>query len=91
MIRSFSHKGLRELFETGRSRRVNPDFRERILRLLDLLNSAVEPGDMNQPGLHFHALRGMAMRYSVRVSGNWRLTFGWKDFDATGVDLEDYH
>lgn len=30
-------------------------------------------------------------RYSVRVTGNWRLTFAWEDGDAVAVDLEDYH
>jgi hypothetical protein len=30
-------------------------------------------------------------RYAVNASGNWRITFGWKDGDAIDVDLEDYH
>jgi proteic killer suppression protein len=30
-------------------------------------------------------------RDSVRVTGNWRITFGWEENDATDVDLEDYH
>jgi len=27
----------------------------------------------------------------VRVTGNWRLTFGWRDGGATDLDLEDHH
>jgi proteic killer suppression protein len=47
---------------------------------------------MNIPGFRFHALRGKeAGRYAVDASGNWRVTFGWKDLDAVDVDLEDYH
>ncbi len=47
---------------------------------------------MDLPGFHFHALKGDAKgRYSVRVSGNFRITFGWHDDDAIDVDLEDYH
>jgi toxin HigB-1 len=30
-------------------------------------------------------------RYAVDASGNWRITFGWSEGDATEVDLEDYH
>ena len=45
---------------------------------------------MNLPGYHFHALRGVR-RWSVRVTGNWRITFGWSGIDAIDVDLEDYH
>lgn len=91
VIRSFRHKGLRQLFETGDSAKVSPDQRARIVRLLDVLESSAAPGDMNLPGFHFHPLRGRPVRYSVRVTGNWRLTFGWQDSGAIDVDLEDYH
>ena len=47
---------------------------------------------MNLPGLFFHALKGRDRgRYSVRVTGNYRPTFGWNGDDAIDVDLEDYH
>lgn len=91
MIRTFRHKGLREIFECGRSRRVDPALQARVLRLLDVLNAAATPADMHLPGFHFHRLRGRPVRYSVRVTGNWRLTFAWDESDAIQVDLEDYH
>lgn len=91
MIRSFRHKGLRQLFETGNSAKVSPDQQARILRLLDVLEGSAVPEDMNLPGFYFHRLRGRPLRYSVRITGNWRLTFGWQDADAIDVDLEDYH
>lgn len=33
----------------------------------------------------------MGGRYSIRVTGNWRLTFRFEDGDVFEVDLEDYH
>jgi len=30
-------------------------------------------------------------RYAVEAGRNWRITFGWTEGDAVGVDLEDYH
>jgi proteic killer suppression protein len=45
---------------------------------------------MDVPGYVFHPLRGQA-RFSVRVTGNWRITFGFEGEDAVDVDLEDYH
>jgi len=40
----------------------------------------------------FHALAGRDRgRYAVNASGNWRITFGWTEGDATDIDLEDYH
>ena len=56
------------------------------------LDSAASPEDMNDPGLHFHALSGnMKGRYSVRLTANWRMTFGWQSDNAVDVDLEDCH
>jgi toxin HigB-1 len=56
-----------------------------------LLDVAEKPEHMNIVGLHFHALQGKPKRWSVRVSGNYRITFGWSDEYALDVDLEDYH
>lgn len=47
---------------------------------------------MNLPGLDLHPLRGdRAGTWAVKVSGNWRITFGFADNDAVDVDYEDYH
>ena len=92
MIRTFRHKGLRQLFETGRSRAVAADLQRRLIRQLDFLNRAVSPADMNLPGFRLHELKGERKgTWSVTVSGNWRLTFTFSDGDAFDVDLEDYH
>ena len=91
MVGSFRHKGLRELFETGRSRRIRPDLQDRILRRLDALDAATRPSEMNIPGFDFHALRGTPRRYTVHVNGPWCITFGWEADDALDVDLEQYH
>lgn len=91
MIRTFKHKGLRGLFESGHSAKVSPAMRARCLRLLDALNAAAAPEDMNLPGLGFHKLQGTPPRYAVSVTGNWRVTFAWLEGDAVDVNLEDYH
>jgi proteic killer suppression protein len=47
---------------------------------------------MNLPGLRLHALKGkLKGRWSVTISGNWRITFGFEGKDAVLVDYEDYH
>lgn len=92
MIRTFRHKGLRRLFEAGRSRGVSADLARRLIRQLDLLNRAASPRDMDLPGYRLHELKGArAGTWSVSVSGNWRLTFTFLEGDAFEVDLEDYH
>lgn len=91
MIESFRHKGLRELFETGSSRRVAPALAERIKLRLDALDGARDLGALTQPGFDFHPLRGKPQRYSIHVNGPWCLTFEWVDGHALRVDLENYH
>jgi len=50
------------------------------------------PLDMDLPDLHLHELKSQQSgRWSVRVSGNWRITFKFEGPDAIEVDYEDYH
>ena len=92
MIGTFRHKGLKQLFETGRSRAVAVDLERRLIRQLDFLNRATSPADMNLPGSRLHELKGERKgTWSVTVSGNWRLTFAFRDGHVYDVDLEDYH
>ena len=51
-----------------------------------------EPRDIGLPGLGLHPLKGKDRgRWSVWVSGNWRVTFAFEGNDAIDVDYEDYH
>ena len=60
--------------------------------MLDRLDTATKPEDMNIPGYRFHRLTGDRKdMYSVSVTGNWRITFRFDGEDAIDVDLEDYH
>lgn len=92
MIKSFRHKGLKWLFETGERKGVTPELASRLKRQLDVLNSARTTADMNLPGYRLHQLKGNRTgTWSVTVSGNWRVTFKFEGEDAFDVDLEDYH
>jgi proteic killer suppression protein len=47
---------------------------------------------MDLPGYRFHGLAGVQKgQCSVRVTGNWRITFGWDGENVVDVDMEDYH
>ena len=92
MIRTFRHKGLEAFFTRDDARKLQADHVKRISRLLDRLDAAKQPQDMNLPGLGFHPLKGDRKgTYSVTVSGNWRVTFRFDGENATDLDLEDYH
>ena len=92
MIKNFKHKGLKEFFFTGSKRGIQPAHAKRMERILDRLDAAKNPLDMNLPGFDFHSLVGdKAGLFSVGVSGNWRITFKFEGEDAIFVDYVDYH
>lgn len=91
-IKSFRHKGLEGFFLTGSRRGIRPEHAERLADVLDLLHRAVIVSDMAFPGAFLHPLKGGLDGYwSVRISGNWRLIFRFKDGDAFAVNYLDYH
>ncbi len=92
MIKSFKHKGLEHFFYDGSRKGIKTEHADRLARLLDRLNAASDINDMNYPGSFLHQLRGdKEGQHSVRVSGNWRVFFEFKDGDAYIVDYGDYH
>jgi len=92
MIKSFKHKGLEKFFFTGSTKGIRADHSSRLSRLLDRLNAASDIKDMNYPGSNLHELKGdKAGQFSLKVSGNWRVFFEFKNGDAYIVDYDDYH
>ena len=92
MIIKFKHKGLGKLFRSGNTAGVRPEHADRLRKILALLETAASPDDMDLPGLRLHALKGnRAGTWSVTVSGNWRVTFCFRNADVTDVHYEDYH
>jgi len=60
--------------------------------VLAALDTAQAIGDMEVPGFNLHPLKGQGKgRWSVWVSGNWRVTFEFRDGHAYVLDYEDYH
>jgi proteic killer suppression protein len=92
VIKSFRHKGLRKLFETGSAAGVQPNHAKRLRLQLSALDSAQTIDDMEIPGFRLHPLKGeLAGRWSITVNGNWRVTFEFREGNAYVLDYEDYH
>ena len=92
MIKSFRHKGLRRLFETGDTVGVQVGHAKRLRLQLSALDTARTIDDMDISGFRLHPLKGdMKGRWSITVNGNWRVTFEFKDGNACVLDYEDYH
>ena len=92
MIKSFRHKGLRRFFETGSTAGIQVAHARKIRLELTALETAATIEDMAIPGFHLHPLKGNRKgQWSITVSGNWRITFEFRDGNAYLLDYEDYH
>lgn len=92
MIKSFQHKGLRGFYETGSTRGIRADHAKRLARMLQFMDRATLPGDLDLPGWRLHPLKGELWDYwSLSVSGNWRVIFRFIGSDIELVDYLDYH
>jgi len=92
VIRSFKHKGLERFFLRGTKAGIQVAHSSKLRLVLARLHASVSANDMNLPGLYLHQLKGTNRGvWSVRVSGNWRVTFKFDGPDAIEVNYEDYH
>ncbi len=91
MIGAFRNKALKRLWDKGRVKGINADHLRRVKTILSMLDAAETLKDLNVPGFYLHALEGKPARNSLRVSGNWRITFEWSEGAAGQIDYEDYH
>ena len=92
MIKSFKHKGLERFFTKGTTAGIRTAHATKISDRLAFLHAATVVNDMDKPGYRLHELRGkLKGMYAVDISGNWRITFKFKDGNAFVVNYEDYH
>ncbi len=92
MIGSIRHKGLKRLYEDGEGRDIGANMRQRVAEILSILDAAESIKEADIPGYRLHPLAGSRQGYwSIRVTGNWRITFRFQDGYAEDVNLEDYH
>jgi len=96
LIVSFGDKRTEEVFHgeaTKRVKRLDAGLVQATQRKLDMVDAAHQLDDLRMPpGNRLEALRGdLAGFYSIRVNQQWRLIFEWRDGNAHGVRLVDYH
>src|SRR5882762_9021207 len=65
VIKTFKHKGLKEVFEKGNSKSVPQDMLKKIVRRLDVLDAARTISGVNVPGFRLHELKGQPERHVV--------------------------
>jgi len=93
MIISFSHKGLQELFEKGKTKHLPQERIKKIKGLLTIINTATIPRDFHLPKSRTHKLKKNPYIgfWSIDVSGNYRIIFKFENGNATDVNYLDTH
>jgi proteic killer suppression protein len=93
MIRSFSCKESKKIFEGHYSRKLPTNIQERALRKLRQLDAAINLEDLKvPPSNHLEILSGdLSNTMSIRINNQWRLCFIWEDGEAYAVKIIDYH
>ncbi|MBZ9557609.1 MULTISPECIES: type II toxin-antitoxin system RelE/ParE family toxin [unclassified Modicisalibacter] len=92
MIKKIKNKKLKALYEGGNGRGLNPNHVEDLEEILQALDEATAPQQMDLPGFGFHELSGDRRGYySVHVNGPWCVTFTFDGADADQVNYEQYH
>ena len=76
----------------GNAKGIPKELEKRIRVRLEVIDSATVIDDLKIPGYGLHELKGDRKEtWSIKVSGNWRITFKFRDNNAYDLDLEDYH
>ena len=92
MIKSFCSKETDRFFNRERVKQFQPIERT-ALRKLAMLDSAMALRDLAVlPGNRLEPLHGDRKgQHSIRINDQWRVCFVWRDGDAYGVEITDYH
>lgn len=92
MIKSFKHKGLQLFFETGTLKGIQVDHAKKLRMRLAALDTAFVIEDLKLPGFDLHELEGIKKGiWSIKINGNYRLTFTFENGDVYILNYEDYH
>jgi proteic killer suppression protein len=92
MIESFKSKALADLWNTGKSGKIDARMHKRIMIRLSRLDVLASLDELNLPGFDFHPLKGFnPTRYTVHINGPWCVTFEFDGTNVHAVDFEQYH
>lgn len=94
-IRTFVHKGLKQLYTEGSAKGLPPDTVDKLAKMLAYLDNMEGPEELRAlAAWKVHTLTGNRKRtWSLSVTRNRRLTFhiDRAEHEVCDLNLEDYH
>ena len=93
VIKTFTDRHTKELYETGKSKRLSPAIWKRAVRRLEYLDLATGLEDLKVPLINrLHELeRERKGQFSISVNDQLRICFRFIDGDTYDVEITDYH
>jgi proteic killer suppression protein len=93
MIKSFKTNETEKVFRREGSGKLPRDIQQVALRKLRMINSAKNLNDLRiPPANRLQKLIGdREGQYSIRINDQWRICFTWREGDAHGVEITNYH
>ena len=93
MIKGFSGKEAKDIWEGRLSRRLPSDIQKIARRKLRMINNAQILDDLRiPPANRLEALKGNRKgQHSIRINDQWRICFIWEKGNALDVEIVDYH
>ncbi len=93
MIISFGSAETEKIWLGERVKSLPKEVQEVGRRKLRMLNNSYNLGDLTiPPSNRLEKLQGKFKNYySIRINDQWRIIFKWKDSNAGGVQIIDYH
>ena len=93
MIKSFKDKETEKIYHQERSKKLPTEIQQRALKKLIIIDNALTEEDLRvPPANYFEHLKGDRKgESSIRINDQWRICFRFRNGDAYGVGIEDYH
>lgn len=93
MIQTFADKHPAAIFHGLEVRKLPKTIQAAARRKLKLIDSAAMLDSLRvPPGNRLEQLKGdRAGQWSIRINGQWRICFTWRDGHAFEAEIVDYH
>lgn len=93
MIVSFRDRETERIWLGETSRRLPAALVRSARRKMLILHAAITLQDLRvPPGNRLHGLSGdREGQYAISINDQWRICFEWRDGNACGVEITDYH
>lgn len=93
MIKSFSSKETKKIWNGEISKKLPIDIQVRARRKLRMLNNSNEIKDLSiPPSNRLEKLKGDRLdQYSIRINNKWRICFNFNNGNCENVEIVDYH